>query len=385
MAVGQTDELDGELAAEEVLSQCADGLDGHQPDAALLLASHDLEIELFLAAISATYPDLTLIGCSTSAAMSSSADFAEGSTTLTLFASDTITFTAGLGTNIADDVGAAVQQAVQDATNKTTESPALMIVTPSVERFDPAEVAKHIGEVLSDDVPVIGAGAAPDLPLASPWLGGMQFYGDQILTDSVPVLMMSGPLRVSIGVAHGWGTVGKSAVVTRSENDKVYEIDGERILDFYRRYIGTGSNPAIAHPLAVLDPASGEYMLRAPFLYDEDDGSVTFFGSVPEGSTVQLAMATTEEILDGADASVARALAGFPAGEAPEAVLVASCSVRTFLLGTRTRDEIARIQEGLGTKLPVSGFYGVGEIAPLGVGSSPSFHNETCVTVLLGS
>lgn len=385
MAVGQTDELDGKLAAEEILSRCTEGLDGHQPQAALLHASHDLDVDVFLSEITSAYPDLALIGCSAIAAMSSSGDFVEGCTTLTLFASDTVDFTVGLGRDIANDVGAAVRQAIQDATSKTTKTPALMIVTPSVEGFDPADVAKHIGQELGDVVPVIGGGAAPDLPVASPWLGGMQFYGNEILTDTVPVLLLSGPLKVSVGVAHGWSTVGKSAVVTRSEHDTVHEIDGESILDFYRRYIGTGSNPAIAHPLAVLDPETGEYYLRAPFKYDQDDGSVTFFGSVPEGSTVQLAMATTDEILRGAEASVAQALEAFPGDEAPEAALVASCSVRTFLLGTRTRDEIARIRAGLGGELPVSGFYGVGEIAPLGVGTPPSFHNETCVTVLLGS
>ena len=385
MAVGQTDELDGRLAAAEILSQCMDGLDGLDPQAALLLASHDLDVEDFLSEITSAHPDMGLIGCTAMAAMSSSADFAEGSTTLTLFASDTIDFTVGLGTDVAADVGAAVRGAVQDAASKTAKVPALIVVTPSVEGFDPAGVAEHIGTVLGDSVPVIGGGAAPDFPMASPWLGGIQFYGNQTLTDAVPVLLISGPLKVSVGVAHGWSPVGRSAEVTRSDDYRVYEIDGEPVLDFYQRYLGMGSEPAIAHPLAVLDHETGEHVLRAPFQYDESDGSVTFFGSVPEGSTVQLAMATADEILRGTEASIAEAIAEFPGTEAPEAAFIASCSVRSFLLGTRTRDEIARIRTGLGHELPISGFYGFGEFAPLGVGSTPSFHNETCVTVLLGS
>lgn len=51
MAVGQTDELDGEFAAQEILSQCADALDGQEPQAGLLLASHDLDIEEFLSVV----------------------------------------------------------------------------------------------------------------------------------------------------------------------------------------------------------------------------------------------------------------------------------------------------------------------------------------------
>jgi hypothetical protein len=385
MAVGQTDELDGEFAAGEVLRQCADALGGQEPQAGLLLASHDLDFEEFLSVVTAAYPGMGLIGCTTIAPMSSVADYEEGSTTLTLFSSDILDFTVGLGTDVVAGVGSAARRAVEEATGKTDKQPALMVVTPTVERFDPTAITIEIGEILGRAVPVIGGGSAPDFPMVMPWLGGFQFYGDQVLTDSLPVLLISGPLKVSVGVAHGWSPVGKTAVVTRSNDYKVYEIDGEPILDFYQRYLGVGTEPAVANPLAILDEETGRYFLRAALQYDESDGSATFFGSVPQGATVQLAMATIDEILGGTEASVAEALASFPGDEAPEAALIASCGVRNFLLGTRTRGEIERIRTGLGQDLPVSGFYGFGEIAPLGVDATPSFHNETCVTVLIGT
>ncbi|MGI9529404.1 MAG: FIST C-terminal domain-containing protein, partial [Acidimicrobiia bacterium] len=122
-----------------------------------------------------------------------------------------------------------------------------------------------------------------------------------------------------------------------------------------------------------------------PLAYDNNDGSATFFGTIPQGSTVQLAMATTDEILRGTEASVAEAKARFPDGETPEAAFIASCAVRSFLLGTRTGGEVERIRDVLGEDVPVSGYYGFGEIAPLGSDAAPSFHNETCVTVLLGT
>jgi hypothetical protein len=221
--------------------------------------------------------------------------------------------------------------------------------------------------------------------MSAPWIGAVQFYGDQVVTDSLPVLLVSGPLSVSVGVAHGWSPVGRRAVVTRSEDSKVYELDGQPIHDFYRHYLGIEQGPALANPLAVLDDDTGRYYLRAPLEYDDGDGSATFFGSIPEGSTVQLTMASTEQILSGTDASVADAVAGFPAGRTPEGALIASCAVRNFLLGTRTSSEIERIRSGLGQDVPVAGFYAFGEIAPLGPDSIPRFHNETCVTVLIGT
>jgi hypothetical protein len=96
-------------------------------------------------------------------------------------------------------------------------------------------------------------------------------------------------------------------------------------------------------------------------------------------------MATIEEILRGTEVSLSEAISGFPGEAEPEGALIASCAVRSFLLGTRTRGEIERIRTGLDKDLPVSGFYAFGEIAPLALESTPSFHNETCVTVLIGT
>ena len=385
MAVGQSDETDGALAAEEILRQCGIALGGETPLAGLLLASHDLDFEGFLSVVAHAYPGTDLIGCTTIAPMSSVAEYEEGSTSLTLFASDLLDFTVGLGTDVTAGAGSAARQAVEEATRKTNKLPALLIATPTIEQFDPTAITIAIGEILGSGVPVIGGGAAPDFPMADPWVGGRQFYGDQVLTNAVPVLLVSGPLKVSVGVAHGWNPVGKTAVVTRSDDAKVYEIDGAPILDFYHRYLGIGSEPAYANPLAILDDDTGQYYLRAPLEYNESDGSATFFGSVPQGATVQLAMATTEEILRGTEDSLADAVAGFPGETAPEGALIASCAVRNFLLGTRASGEIERIRTGLGKDVPVSGFYAFGEIAPLDSDSTPRFHNETCVTVLIGT
>lgn len=385
MAIAQTDEVDGEFAAKEIVSQCVDALGGLEPQAGLLLAAHDLDFEEFLSAVTGAFPDMDLIGCTTMAPMSSVDDYAEGSTTLTLFASDVLDFSAGLGSNVAADVKGAARQAVQEATSKTARDPALVILTPSVEDFDPTVVTSAVGELFEGSIPVFGGGAAPDFPVAMPWLGGVQFYGDQVLRDALPMLLISGPLNVSVGVAHGWNPVGKTAVVTRAVDHRIYEIDGEPILDFYRRYLGVEGEPAIANPLAILDEDTGRYFLRAPMEYTRSDGSATFFGSIPQGATVQLAMATTDEILQGTEASLAEAISGFPSDADPEGALIASCAVRNLLLGTRTRGEIERIRQGLGQDLPVSGFYAFGEIAPLGIESTPNFHNETCVTVLIGT
>jgi len=172
MAVGQTEELDGEFAAAEILRQCAAALDGLEPQAGLLLASHDLDHEDFLAAVTLAYPDMELIGCTTLAPMSSAADYAEGSTTLTLFASDVLDITTGLGTDAVANIDAASRQAVEEAAAKTDKDPALLVVTPTIEHLDPTALTAQMGNVLGPKVPVFGGGASPDFPMSAPWLGG---------------------------------------------------------------------------------------------------------------------------------------------------------------------------------------------------------------------
>jgi hypothetical protein len=384
MAVGHTDELDGELAATEIIAQCNEALDGLTPQAGLLLVSHDVDLEEFLALIRASFPEIALIGCTTLAPMSSAADYIEGSTTLTLFSSDVVRFSSGLGRGVSIDVDRASADAVAGATGTGTEKAALCIATPSLEGIDPTHVIDALGSALGPEIPLFGGGAVPDLPMAMPWEGSRQFFGDEILEDAVPILLISGPLKVSMGVDHGWRGVGRDATVTRAKGDMVYEIDGEPVIEFYKHYTG-GAEPALTNPLAVFDEEAQRYYLRAPVDYDHEEGAISFLGAVPEGARVNISMATTDQILEGTVASLDEALAGYPKPFRPEGALIASCATRNLLLGSQTPEELLRIREGVGMDVPVAGFYAYGEISPLGLSSGPRFHNETCVTVLFGT
>jgi hypothetical protein len=53
-------------------------------------------------------------------------------------------------------------------------------------------------------------------------------------------------------------------------------------------------------------------------------------------------------------------------------------------LGTKTREEYRVVSEGVSRDLPLCGFYAYGEIAPIGKGLSPRFHNETFITLMIG-
>lgn len=119
--------------------------------------------------------------------------------------------------------------------------------------------------------------------------------------------------------------------------------------------------------------------------FDRQTGSVAFAGAVPEGATVQITMAATDQIVEGAQASIAEALAAFPSGARPDGALLFSCATRKYLMGMRAGREIELVRGVLGATVPVGGFYCLGEIAPMGAPDHPRFHNATMVSVLLGS
>ena len=171
--------------------------------------------------------------------------------------------------------------------------------------------------------------------------------------------------------------------MTKATDNVVYEIDHQPALSFYHHYLGA-LPPTSEYPLALLDTHSDCHYMRAPSgIYDETTGSITFFGSVPEQSIVQITETTHDDILAASLQSVEQALNGY-ASKSPDAALFFSCVGRRQLLGSRTKEEHALAQQQLGEKLPSCGFYTNGEISPLQNDGSSYIHNETFVTLLIG-
>jgi hypothetical protein len=318
--------------------------------------------------------------------MSSVLGFREDSVALALFASDTIDIVAGLGRDLASDPVAAARRAVVEASAKTPLSPRLCIVLSTIGGVEASVILDALRAALGPGIPILGGGAAPQDPgTDAEGLTSRESAGDVLTGDALAILLFAGPLAFSFGVETGWRGVGPRAIVTRSSPTAVFEIDGQPALEFYERYVGVGQ-PPIANPLAVFDERSVDrFYLRTPITYDRGSGSIGFFGAVPEGATVQITVAATDQIFDGARASIADALAGFPAGTQPDGALLFSCATRKFLLGTRAGREIDLVRDALGDAVPVGGFYCMGEIAPMASVDLTRFHNATMVSVLLGS
>ena len=69
----------------------------------------------------------------------------------------------------------------------------------------------------------------------------------------------------------------------------------------------------------------------------------------------------------------------------PDAALFFSCTARRQILSTRAEEEYQFAKKHLSAELPSCGFYTYGEIAPLEQDGSTLFHNETFITLLIGT
>jgi hypothetical protein len=385
MAVGHSDDIELDSALATVFAQCDAALAGAEPRAGLLMAAWEADHRSIVDAVRARYPGIELAGSTTAGEMSSVLGFQQDSIALTLFASDSVEITAGLGLGLGSDARAATHAAVHQARDKATLESSLCIAMPAIGLGQAGEILDGLRAALGPNVPILGGGAAHEDPSRNPAEGvSRQVVDDTLAEGAIAILLFSGPLDFSYGVQTGWRGVGQRATVTRVAPEGVLEIGGRPAVEFYDRYLGVGQ-PSIGNPLAVFETEMPDFYLRTPTWFDRDSGLVAFLGIIPEGATVQITVAATDEIVDGARASIANALASFPGGRTPDGALLYSCVTRRFLLGTRAGREIEEVRQELGGDVPIAGFYCVGEIAPMPLADGSQFHNATMVAVLLGA
>lgn len=195
--------------------------------------------------------------------------------------------------------------------------------------------------------------------------------------------------RVGYGSLGGWDPFGPSRLITRSEGNVLYELDGQSALALYKQYLGehAAGLPAtgLLFPLALR--AEGESggeadgLVRTILAVDEASQSMTFAGDMPQGRYVRLMKANFDRLVEGA-AGAARVAKGV-LQDAQLAILV-SCVGRKLVLKQRVEEEIEGVRDVLGAGARLTGFYSYGEISPYTPTARCELHNQTMTITALG-
>ncbi|RKR14194.1 hypothetical protein CLV91_0269 [Maribacter vaceletii] len=192
-------------------------------------------------------------------------------------------------------------------------------------------------------------------------------------------------LEVSCANYGGWTGFGPERIITKSVDNILYELDGQPALDLYKKYLGDKvkelPEAALLYPLSVKVPGEKETIVRTILNISEEDNSMILAGDVPVGSTVQLMMATVDDIAEGAFTAANFAMRDRK--KQPELGLLVSCVGRKLVMDQRTEEEVEEVIDVIGEQAKVAGFYSYGEMAPFAGQEKCKLHNQTMTLTLI--
>ncbi len=192
-------------------------------------------------------------------------------------------------------------------------------------------------------------------------------------------------LNIGYSSKGGWDSFGIERLVTKSDKNVLYELDGSPALEIYKSFLGDKANDlpssGLLFPLSMRTNIDSTPVVRTILGISEKEQSLTFAGNIPEGSYVRLMKANIDRLINGAEDSAIAANKNL--NENSELALLISCVGRRLVLKQMVEEEVEVVRDVIGDKACITGFYSYGEIAPFGEFSPCELHNQTMTITTL--
>jgi hypothetical protein len=203
-------------------------------------------------------------------------------------------------------------------------------------------------------------------------------FNDTISENMVVAIGFYGDaMDVGYGSNDGWDLFGPLRLVTKSEENVLFDLDDTNALELYKKYLGDRANElpgaALLFPICILKP-DGTKLVRTILSINEENQTMVFAGNVPVGSKVQFMMANFDRVIE--SASNAATKSQISENEYPDLTLMVSCVGRKLVMQNRTEEEIEAVADTYNEESTFCGFYSNGEICPTTDGVN-SLHNQT--------
>lgn len=331
--------------------------------------------------LSNAFPGALLLGCSTAGEITAGG-VDDGTCTVTAINFNEARLNQGCTrlSGMDDSFAAGVRLGQKIAAN---DLKAVLLFGPGV-KINGSALVNGMASVIGSNIPITGGLAGDGGAFRETFTLG----ADGVTTDGVVAVGLSGAgLNFAHGSFGGWEPFGPTRKVTRCAGNILYELDGEPALDIYRRYLGEHAKdlPAsgLLFPFSMLgEDHSAIGLIRTILGIDEANSSLILAGEIIPDGYLRLMHASTDKLVNGAEAAAEAAVGMLKAPGDSLAILV-SCVGRKLVMGGRVDEEVEAVGDVLGHNAVLTGFYSYGEISPFAPGASCKLHNQTMTITCL--
>lgn len=261
---------------------------------------------------------------------------------------------------------------------------AVLVFGPGV-KINGSALVNGIASVIGCSIPITGGLAGDGGAFKETFTLGTA----GVANDAVVAVGLCGDkLRFGHGSFGGWEPFGPARKVTRCSGNILHELDGEPALEIYKRYLGDHARnlPAsgLLFPFAMLgEDHNAIGLIRTILGVDEQTGSLILAGEIDPDGYLRLMHASTDNLVNGAEAA-AEAAADMLNSTGDTLAILVSCVGRKLVMGNRVDEEVEAVGDVFGNQAVLTGFYSYGEISPFTPGASCKLHNQTMTITCLG-
>jgi hypothetical protein len=377
-------------AGRQAAQQALEPLDNREPHLVILLIASDIKQDqalAMLAEVRAVTGEAPLIGGCNSGIIVSQGAFTSGMAVLALRSDEIQVVTdmvADVKQNPARNGRSLVRRLRARRKEKHRASNELLLTLLDAQHGVSTTLVEAMGDELGPLCRLVGGGIMD----STRQITRSTFLNGETVEDVVVAALLLTPGLVGVRGRHGYKPLGRPLVVTRSEGDVVYELDGRSAFQAYTEQfpddpelvLENFGSFAMDYPLGI--PQMGrEYIVRDP-LQARPDGSLEFGGPIPENAVVRIMNGDRKTLIQSAKESAMEAMYLLK-GRRPLLALVFSCITRLNYLGEAAQEEVAVIREVVGAETPLIGIFSFGEVGAQSDGP-PTFHNKTVVVGIIG-
>jgi hypothetical protein len=319
-----------------------------------------------------------LTGCSAEGTIDGdNADESNFSVLVTAISSEELHWRNGLAAGLETDPRAVGQRVAKELQPHLSHDTIGLFVFPDGLANNLGDfIAGLEGKLPSDRfLPLWGGGAGNNYNFGEPTY---QYCDDEIVSEGVSYALLSGKAQASWAMTHSLIPIGGERIVTRSEGNVIYEVDGRAALEVLKEYLPEAAltedrdwlRYAISLALSFRAPSymkDEEYVVRGVPAVTMADGSIIVQTEVQEGTSFWFSSRDKEKLATGFD-RMASQIKEQLGDEKPNLVLQFECATRGKMM-VREQEKLQlqrRFRQSLGAEAPWAGFYTLGgEFSPL--------------------